>query len=193
MPSTQKKRSVISQPSSSRKESPAKRDPKKARFDASQGLRGRPKSAQQDAVPSKKAPAKATLRDVTPEKPVVQKEKGKGKALQSDEPSSTAAPSAQQSLPELPTTFKIIVGSYEKILYGIEGTFSPADDSEESLPVPTLKPVFIFPAHVASVKAVAASPGGGKWLATGSTDEIVKVWDLRRRKEVGGLLQHVGM
>jgi len=39
---------------------------------------------------------------------------------------------------------------------------------------------------------VAASPQGGKWLATGSGDEIIKVWDLRRRKEVGGLMQHEG-
>lgn len=55
-----------------------------------------------------------------------------------------------------------------------------------------LKPVFIFPAHVSCVKAVSGSPMGGKWLATGSVDEIVKVWDLKRRKEVGGLMQHEG-
>ncbi|KAJ7881167.1 WD40-repeat-containing domain protein [Mycena leptocephala] len=55
-----------------------------------------------------------------------------------------------------------------------------------------LKPVFIFPAHVSCIKAVAASPHGGKWLATGSADEIVKVWDLRRRKEIGGLMHHEG-
>ncbi|GJE93253.1 WD40 repeat-like protein [Phanerochaete sordida] len=52
--------------------------------------------------------------------------------------------------------------------------------------------MFIFPAHISSVKAVAASPNGGKWLATGSSDEIIKVWDLRRRKEIGGLMHHEG-
>jgi len=56
----------------------------------------------------------------------------------------------------------------------------------------TLKPIFIFPAHVSCIKTVAASPQGGKWLATGSGDEIIKVWDLRRRKEIGGLMQHEG-
>jgi protein MAK11 len=48
--------------------------------------------------------------------------------------------------------------------------------------------IFIFPAHVSYIKTVAASPQGGKWLATGSGDEIIKVWDLRRRKEVGGFM-----
>ncbi|KAG6850676.1 hypothetical protein H0H93_010404 [Arthromyces matolae] len=56
----------------------------------------------------------------------------------------------------------------------------------------SLKPIFIFPAHVSCIKAVAASPEGGKWLATGSSDEIIKVWDLRRRKEIGGLMHHEG-
>lgn len=102
------------------------------------------------------------------------------------------------SVDALPHGFTIVVGSYEKLLYGIEGTYeagteSTAEASTSTAPIPTLKPVFIFPAHVASVKALAASPGGGRWLATGSSDEIIKVWDLRRRKEVGGLMQHQGM
>jgi protein MAK11 len=80
-------------------------------------------------------------------------------------------------------SFKIIAGSYEKILYGISGAFG----DEVSL-----KPIFIFPAHVSAINVLAASPNGGKWLATGSADEIVKVWDLRRRKEIGGLLHHQG-
>ncbi|WVR03391.1 hypothetical protein IAU60_000382 [Kwoniella sp. DSM 27419] len=92
------------------------------------------------------------------------------------------------STPSLATgSFIIIAGTYEKLLYGIEGTYPPSGESEK----PTLEPIFIFPAHLACVKAVAASPGG-KWLATGSEDEFVKVWDLRRRKEVGSLSQHTG-
>ena len=90
-----------------------------------------------------------------------------------------------------PSSFKIIAGSYEKLLYGLEGTFN-STDGEPSTSIPTLKPIFIFPAHVASVRSVSASPLGGKWLATGSSDEIIKVWDLRRRKEIGGLMQHQG-
>lgn len=84
-----------------------------------------------------------------------------------------------------PSTFIVIAGSYEKLLYGLEGSYPDGST------VPVLEPIFIFPAHLACVKAVAASPGG-KWLATGSEDEFVKVWDLRRRKEVGSLSQHTG-
>lgn len=28
---------------------------------------------------------------------------------------------------------------------------------------------------------------GGKYLVSGGTDEVVKVWDLKRKKEVGSL------
>lgn len=90
----------------------------------------------------------------------------------------------------------MIAGSYEKLLYGIEGAYTPAEEQEDDGEVnrmvkPDLTPIFIFPAHLAFVKAIAASPGG-KWLATGSEDEFIKVWDLRRRKEVGSLSQHTG-
>lgn len=90
----------------------------------------------------------------------------------------------------LPKNFKIVVGTYEKLLYGLEGSFF--DDDNKLDPEPKLTPLFIFPAHVSCLKAVAASPLGGKWLATGSADEIIKVWDLRRKKEIGGLIQHRG-
>jgi protein MAK11 len=91
----------------------------------------------------------------------------------------------------LPSSFKIIAGSYERLLYGLEGTTSVPSTETSELEW-TLRPIFIFPAHVSCIKTVAASPQGGKWLASGSGDEIVKVWDLRRRKEVGGLMQHEG-
>lgn len=107
-----------------------------------------------------------------------------------------AEPVARSSTFTPPTSFKIIAGCYEKILYGLDGAFpsvSPRQiEKSTAAAVPVLTPIFIFPAHVSCVKAVAASPEGGKWLATGSTDEIIKVWDLRRRKEIGGLMQHTG-
>lgn len=91
-------------------------------------------------------------------------------------------------------SFKIVAGSYEKLLYGLTGTLALSSLSESSSPhVITLKPTFIFPAHVSCIKSVAISPHGGKWLATGSADEIIKVWDLRRKKEVGGLMHHEGI
>lgn len=101
-----------------------------------------------------------------------------------------------------PFRFKVIVGSYEKILYGLQVDV-PASSLSSSQPSTSpsstgagnevkMKPIFIFPAHISCVKAVTASPLGGKWLATGGTDETVKVWDLKRRKELGGLVQHQG-
>ncbi|KAK7031612.1 glycosyltransferase family 39 protein, partial [Favolaschia claudopus] len=118
------------------------------------------------------------------------KEKEKAKAV--DAPAARKRKPVPETAP-LPKRFKIVAGSYEKLLYGLEGSvsFNSEADSEEQLSF-QLKPVFIFPAHVSCIKAVAASPHGGKWLATGSADEIVKVWDLRRRKEVGGLMHHEG-
>ncbi|KAG0694129.1 WD40-repeat-containing domain protein [Suillus ampliporus] len=90
----------------------------------------------------------------------------------------------------LPASFKIITGSYEKLLYGLDGSVS-LDEANDGYKF-ELQPIFIFPAHVSCIKAVAASPNGGKWLATGSADEVIKVWDLRRKKEIGGLMHHEG-
>ena len=102
-----------------------------------------------------------------------------------------------------PFRFKVIVGSYEKILYGLQVDVSASPPPSSQPPTSCssndgagievkMKPVFMFPAHISCVKAVAASPLGGKWLATGGTDETVKLWDLKRRKELGGLVQHQG-
>jgi hypothetical protein len=122
-------------------------------------------------------------------------------SLLSRHPASTAPTAAFDSThlpapitPLHPKEFQVIAGSYEKLLYGLTANFPPLDRQSPAALEGwewDFKPVFIFPAHQASVKAVGTSEGG-KWLATGSTDEIVKIWDLRKRKEVGGLLQHSG-
>lgn len=120
--------------------------------------------------------------------------KGKEKAATKPKPASKKRPTEDEDdAPEvsLPSTFKIIAGSYEKLLYGLEGSVT-ADGQDGGFNF-HIKPMFIFPAHVSCIKAVSASPHGGKWLATGSADEIVKVWDLRRRKEIGGLMHHEGL
>jgi len=128
------------------------------------------------------APVKSAPKSKPAPAPQSEKAKGKQKAVN---PTT------------LPGSFILIAGSYEKLLYGIEGAYPPHDvDSGDGLVnrvvKPDLTPIFIFPAHLAFVKCVAASPGG-KWLATGSEDEFIKVWDLRRRKEVGSLSQHTGV
>ncbi|CAD6887994.1 unnamed protein product [Tilletia laevis] len=88
------------------------------------------------------------------------------------------------------TSFRIVTGSYERLLYGFQATLSPST-SEATLSV-TLKPYFIFPAHVSAIKTVACGPEGSRWLATGGTDELIKIWDLKKRVEVGALTGHEG-
>lgn len=151
---------------------------------------GEPSAATTKAK-SSSAPAPAAVATAKP-KPAkadaalpVKSEKAKGKERASP-PTST----------NVPGSFIVIAGSYEKLLYGIEGSYPTPEGQEDDGQVnktvrPDFTPIFIFPAHLAFVKAIAASPGG-KWLATGSEDEFIKVWDLRRRKEVGSLSQHTG-
>jgi protein MAK11 len=145
-----------------------------------------------------KSASQPTTKPVEPPPPASAKSKGKAKAtefraptppLKSKSEAKTKAKSKEDTPHSLPSTFKVIAGSYEKLLYGLEGTTTVDEDSNVLF---HLKPVFIFPAHVSCIKAVAASPEGGKWLATGSADEIIKVWDLRRKKEIGGLMHHEG-
>ncbi|CAA7269264.1 unnamed protein product [Cyclocybe aegerita] len=122
--------------------------------------------------------------------PIPQTPKGKEKAIEGNStPNSKREGKARDEEHPIPTSFKLVAGSYEKLLYGLDGFVTLNDESKLEF---HLKPIFIFPAHVSCIKAVAASPQGGKWLATGSADEIIKVWDLRRRKEIGGLMHHEG-
>lgn len=160
---------------------------KKPRLDNAPKLKPSRKGTPPPKPKSKLKPHSIEPRAVSfPEKskaPKPKDAKGKAKAVALDIKDVEEA-----SITRLPSTFKIIAGSYEKLLYGLEGSVSVEGSSRKF----ELKPVFMFPAHISSVKAVATSPNGGKWLATGSTDEIIKVWDLRRRKEIGGLMHHEG-
>ncbi|ETW78732.1 hypothetical protein HETIRDRAFT_238047, partial [Heterobasidion irregulare TC 32-1] len=136
------------------------------------------------AKPNSVAKGKQKERALTPPPNRLMSTKAK-----SEKQPSTAVNPKSTPLSPLPSAFKIVAGSYEKLLYGLEGTVSASSSEDLTF---SLKPLFIFPAHVSCVKAVTASPQGGKWLATGSADEIIKVWDLRRRREIGGLMHHEG-
>ncbi|WVQ94013.1 hypothetical protein IAU59_001091 [Kwoniella sp. CBS 9459] len=162
------------------------------KFEGPSGSSATTTNAGESKVASTSSTASASGSKAKPVKPAAApapstKEKGKSKAV--TEPSTSAQ---VLSTPISTGTFVVVAGSYEKLLYGLEGSYPSASSaSSASQSKPSLEPIFIFPAHLACVKAVAASPGG-KWLATGSEDEFVKVWDLRRRKEVGSLSQHTG-
>lgn len=162
--------------------------PKKARVEvtyengngSSASSSSRPATVQAEVV---KVESVATDPTAIPPQPSKSVDKGKARAVDQSQSAFT------------PGTFVVVAGSYEKLLYGLEGSLplaAPAGNGTDRDEGKTeIKPIFIFPAHLACVKAVAASPGG-KWLATGSEDEFVKVWDLRRRREMGSLSQHTG-
>lgn len=75
---------------------------------------------------------------------------------------------------------QVISGSYERLLYG----FNLSTNTSK------LSPSFIYPSHISCIKTLAASK---KFLASGSTDEHIKLYDLSAKKEIGSLLlQHEG-
>lgn len=85
------------------------------------------------------------------------------------------------------TSYRIVAGSYERLLYGFHVTF---EEDKES--IPTFNTMFSFAAHSSCITAIAAASSESKWLATGAGDETVRVWDLKKKKEVGGLVGHSG-
>ncbi|KAI0244029.1 Protein mak11 [Massospora cicadina] len=96
--------------------------------------------------------------------------------------------------------FEVFAGTYERILYGFKFSANPSHrplseeevvrgDRHAGFPY-QLTPEFIFPAHIGSIRTIAAGPG--RHMSTGSTDEIIKLYDLKRRKELGFLSEHNG-
>eukprot|EP01137_Pigoraptor_chileana_P014971 Opistho-2@70282 len=81
--------------------------------------------------------------------------------------------------------FRIIAGSYDKVLYGFT---CKATEKKDGLFV-GIVPKFVYPPHSSCIKAVAAS---GRFLATGGSDETIRLYDLDRNSELGFLLQHQG-
>ncbi|KAJ2788167.1 60s ribosome biogenesis protein mak11 [Coemansia interrupta] len=151
---------------------------KRAKLDKSQSD-GKPPPAK-----AQKTAAKATASSsaVRKSKPAKAKAKATATAGQPVEklPDEIAIPAlvTNQSAKE---TFLISAGTYERLLYGIEGRFADGQL--------TLKPQFIIPAHTGCIKAVSA---GGRFLASGSTDECIKLYDLKKRVELGSLHEHKG-
>jgi protein MAK11 len=106
-------------------------------------------------------------------------------------PPGTPAPLGADD--EAKISFRIVLGSYERFLYGIDAVFSESDESnedgnsssEKKLPTLRLHPRFIHPAHTSSIKSLALHPSG--LLASGSTDETIRLHSLPRKKELGTL------
>ncbi|PVU94949.1 hypothetical protein BB561_002145 [Smittium simulii] len=80
-------------------------------------------------------------------------------------------------------TTLVVVGTYERLLYGFEVTNSE-DPSELKI-----SPKFIMPIHIGYISTLSLC---SKFLASGSTDEVIKLFDIKRKKELGSLHEHTG-
>lgn len=86
----------------------------------------------------------------------------------------------------------ILAGTYERLLYGFD--LQQTDDVQKF----NLKMSIAYSPHISAITSVAVSgcahtgSAQGGLLATGSSDEIIRVYDIRRRKEVGSLHSHRG-
>ncbi|TDH05979.1 hypothetical protein EPR50_G00127940 [Perca flavescens] len=76
---------------------------------------------------------------------------------------------------------ELIAGSYEQIAFG----YQVNTDGEEW----TAKANFTHHAHTASISAAAASE---RFVVTGSKDETIQLYDMKKKTEHGALLHHDG-
>lgn len=77
-------------------------------------------------------------------------------------------------------------GSYERIVFGCDIEIKK---SKEAYSVVSVKESFAIPAHLASVRSIASCP---RFMVSGSTDETIKIFDLKRRKDIGSVCEHNG-
>ena len=113
-----------------------------------------------------------------------------------------------ENISSKPTAVRIIVGSYEKVLCGVDArfdtqstekvtSFKVSSDGQNKL---NLSPVYMFSAHTGAIKCLAAND---RYLVSGGSDEIIKyaptplfsnnrIYDLKKRKDLGSLVQHNG-
>ncbi|KAH9812552.1 WD40-repeat-containing domain protein [Melampsora americana] len=78
-----------------------------------------------------------------------------------------------------PNSIKIVFGSYEHLLYGIQINFSSNGS-------PNLIPLFHFKAHSAPITSIDISPSGTH-LATASSTGPLTLWSLSRQRALGTL------
>jgi protein MAK11 len=110
---------------------------------------------------------------------------------------------------------RIVVGSYDGWLYGWEKDDAPSPGASSGAPSASSssssssasaaaaaavseRPInlaikYAYEPHVGVVKSAALmTAAGGEWLATGGADETIRVYNLRRRRDMGALHSHSG-
>ena len=77
----------------------------------------------------------------------------------------------------------VVVGTYNNVLFGFHFDLQLNDEgTSESW---KFKPLFTDQGHTGCVKTVAS---GGRYLASGSTDETIRLFDMKKHVEVGVVL-----
>lgn len=78
---------------------------------------------------------------------------------------------------------EVVVGTYEQVLVGFD-VLNEDDEFEYKL-----KPKFAEKEHAGCIKCAA---NNGRILATGSSDETIRLYNLKEHRELGALMQHEG-
>ncbi|KAH0513744.1 p21-activated protein kinase-interacting protein 1 [Microtus ochrogaster] len=82
---------------------------------------------------------------------------------------------------------ELVAGSYEQVLFGFRVHREPATSGDRETWTPVAD--FTHHAHTASLSAVAAN---NRFVVTGSKDETIHIYDLKKKIEHGALLHHSG-
>ncbi|EMR10505.1 hypothetical protein PNEG_01217 [Pneumocystis murina B123] len=83
-------------------------------------------------------------------------------------------------------SLRIIAGTYEGILYGIDVILSLKDDMKINI---HFNPVWMFESNHGCIHTIAI---GGRYLVCGGVDEVIKLYDLRKKKDIGSLHHQSG-
>eukprot|EP00050_Salpingoeca_kvevrii_P014710 m.39152 g.39152 ORF g.39152 m.39152 type:complete len:505 (-) comp5929_c0_seq1:170-1684(-) len=83
-------------------------------------------------------------------------------------------------------TLQVAAGSYEHVLYGFECALSR--DAKGAVKG-TLSTRYVYEPHAGCISAIA---GSGPVLVSGSSDEVIKIYNVAQRVEVGTLMEHQG-
>lgn len=84
--------------------------------------------------------------------------------------------------------FLISIGSYERTIYGIDIEVKTSESDPQSISLEG-KVGFAVPAHNGYIKCIASCP---KYLVSGGVDEVIRIFDLKKRKDIGSINQHDG-
>lgn len=82
---------------------------------------------------------------------------------------------------------ELVAGSYEQVLFGFRVHREPASSGDRETWTPVTD--FTHHAHTASLSAVAAN---SRFVVTGSKDETIHIYDMKKKIEHGALLHHSG-